>query len=223
MILITGSGISGTTWMWWLMKELGYTTQPTGTDTLTYELLKHKRLVSEIVKGEREWPEVVKHLGGFLKHMNQHIDEHGWDVDHVFVMIRKMEASIDSRRSQGNLTHGSLGIPRKEFKSLHQALRDDMMKEVLKSDMGSCIYNLIERDHPFTIIRYPRAAVDRVYCWDQMREALGDRVKWEAFIDAWEQSRRCGEGIQKRHFIEEGVEPDEKLLSSIKLSSTARK
>ena len=65
MILVTGTGDSGTTFIWAMLRELGYTTDPTGIDRPCFELLRYDSLRPKLESGELEWPQVVKHLGGF--------------------------------------------------------------------------------------------------------------------------------------------------------------
>ena len=213
-ILITGNGVGGTTWLWWLFHELGYTTSPKGIDAHTYELLRNKNLVKRITKGELEWPQVIKHLGGFLKNMNLHVDTHDWEVRHVFMILRKLDSAIASRRRRpSKIKPASMGVSREEFGKMTWDQREEKMKERLIDGVGSGVFQAIERDYPFTVLRFPRAAIDAEYCYEKLKPVLEVNEIWfPAFTDAWERARRQGEGIAPRHFNEEGVEPPESLV-----------
>ena len=204
-ILITGPGSSGTTSLWWLFRELGFTTEPTGIETHTYELMRNKSLVQEITNGKRDWPQVIKHLGGFMLRMNEYIDQYEWDVQHIFVVLRRMDMALATReRKKWALTAKSLGVSREEHAQMSIPQRKDLMRAKLQDGLGGCIYNLVERDYPFTVLRFPRSVIDPSYCYQKLKPVLSD-IWFPQFKDAWERARRQGEGISERHYEEEGV------------------
>lgn len=210
-ILITGNGVGGTTWLWWLFHELGFTTSPEGVDAHTYELLRNKGLVKRITKGELEWPQVIKHLGGFLMNMNIHVDTHEWEVQHVFMILRKLDSAIASRRRRpSKIKPASMGVSKEEFDKMTWDQREEKMKARLVDGVGSGVFQVIERDYPFTVLRFPRAAIDVEYCYQKLSPVI--MRDFEKFEKAWESARRQGEGIAPRHFNEEGVEPPESLI-----------
>lgn len=212
-ILITGSGLCGTTWLWGLMKELGYTTEPTGIETPTYELMRNKTLVGQIEDGRREWPDVIKHLGGFSLNLNEHVDRHGWKVKHIFLILRRLDKSVGRRVSAPrHLTHKSLGVPFEDYKKMSKDEKGARMREILINGAGSAIFNFIERDHDFTVVRYPKAAVDPTYCYQKVRPVLPIHMQFDAFQEAWNRSIRRGNGVRPRHFEEEGIKPPKDIV-----------
>lgn len=214
-ILIMGPGCSGTTFMWSLMKGLGYQTEPVGIEAnrQTPEVLRYSDTFKGIKDGTIEAPKVIKHLGGFCYNLNEHIDTFNWNVEHIFFCLRRLENSIERRNKKG-LSAKMLDVDKKEFSASTEEHKQDILTQELFKMVGAGIFNLIQRDHPFTIIRFPKSIIDANYCWGKTYPV--HHLDFNKFNVVWEKTRRVnwgGEiGVQPRHYEEEGVTPEKEIL-----------
>lgn len=197
-----GPGRSGTTFIWTLLRELGYTTEPEGyPDRAMFEIMRYPDVMARLDKGEIEWPQVIKHLGGFCHNLNSHIDKYDWKIKHIFFCLRKLDRSIELRFEKEIVGHKMLEISKLEFNSLNLEAKKLRMKDILLQETGAGLYNLIERDHPFTVVRFPKSILDMQYCYDLLAPVcdLGPSFeeKWSAANGKW------GEGTRDDHYEEE--------------------
>lgn len=170
-VLIMGPGRCGSTFLFYLLKELGLDTGPHP------EFLRWERTVEKLNRKEKvEFPTIIKHLGGFCLNLNDHIDRFGWSIKHIFFCLRRFEACLNSR----------VGMTMRRTRKSREEATEIMMDEIPHT-VGMGLFNLIERDHPFTVIRFPRSAQDPEYCYNKLSPILED-IDFETFKIAWEKT-----------------------------------
>lgn len=186
MIIVTGTGWNGSTVFLKLLRGLGFTITPPGVDNQAYELLKDKILVDKMIKGEVPWPSAIKHLGGMCFNLNSWVDRCGWDVDHVFLLVRPLENAVARRRIVGGMTRKSLIPPMngEDYNSLSQEQLDEATRTTLRATVGAAIHELIERDYPFTVVNFPRFTTDSDYCFRCLSGVFDDTERFQAVWDA---------------------------------------
>lgn len=166
-VIILGPGRCGTTVLWYLLKEYGV---DTGEEA---EVIQNFR--DELLSGKRRMPYIVKGTGALSRNLNENLDRHKMSVDHIFFCVRRYEPMLASHIKKKKDTGKYKGL------SL-DALTDELSVE-LPETLGITLFNLIERNHPFTVIEFPRSAQDEQYCYDKLTEGLSlDR---EQFSSAW--------------------------------------
>ena len=197
MIIVTGTGWSGSTVFLKLLRGLGYTITPEGEGNQSYEVLKGEELVNKMIKGEVPWPDAVKHLGGMCFNLHEWVDKCGWDVDHVFLLVRPLENALAKRKAVGGMTRKSLVPPLsgEAYKALSPEQLDEATRNTLRATVGAAIHQLVERDYPFTVVNFPRFTTDRDYCWMSLaplynNEQCGWDIErfeavWDAIMDPW--------------------------------------
>ncbi len=169
-ILIMGVGGCGSGFIWGLLGDLGLSNGGIN------EYLRHSGIRGAIANGTAdnwEFPRVIKHLGGFLNNINEHVDRHNWKVEHVFFAVASYDLQMHSYHKRNKKRH-----PGKT--------KEEMLKqytEKYQSALGKGLLNLIDRDYPFTVIRCPRSIKDPKYCYDKLKVVLGD-VSYEEFEKA---------------------------------------
>jgi hypothetical protein len=103
-----------------------------------------------------EFPRLIKHLGGFMNNLNEHVDRHGWEVDHVFLCMNSYDLQMRKYYSRGRV-----------------ALEDRPAKQAqYEQALGRGLIQLNSRDYPFTVIRCPRSIKDVQYCYDKLKVAI---------------------------------------------------
>lgn len=173
VVLIAGPGRSGTTFLWQILRNLGY---DVGGKHQHAEFFRHRR--GAILRGEVPVPYIVKGTGGMCVNLDERIQTFNLDVEHVIVALRNLDSMI---RSQ---------IKMKRNKSIYKGLNDELLYERLKEELprtiGKLFLHLTNFDIPFTIIKFPLSAQDADYCFDRLRGIFDlDRDK---FIEAWEET-----------------------------------
>jgi hypothetical protein len=153
-ILVTGVGGCGSSFVWSLLGACGLSNGGIN------EYMRHKAL-REAMKTKTadnwEFPRLIKHLGGFMCNLNEHVDRHGWEVEHVFLCMTSYELQMKKYYRRGRVP-----VDQREAKQLQY-----------EQSLGQVLIQLNERDHPFTVIRSPRSIKDVQYCYDKMRVVLG--------------------------------------------------
>lgn len=171
MHLISGTGHCGSTAMLMLFEALGYETGNSTYPMCFREFLRDYRVVEQIEKGETPvWPEVIKHLGGFCYNLKSYVNKWNWKVDHVFILIRSLDESVNKRKTK--MSWKSLQVSKKRFDSMKELEKEEKLRNNLIHQIGSLIYSIGELDYSCTLINYPRFAEDKEYCFRKLSEGL---------------------------------------------------
>ncbi len=150
-VLIMGVGGCGSSFIWGLLGDCGLS-----TDGIN-EWIRHSG-IRDVEDGKTfPAPKVIKHLGGFLNNMNTHLDNYGWEVEHVFFCVASLDLQMEAYK-----TRKGGGFDYDHYYTKYQ------------NALGKGLMQLIERDHPFTVIRCPRSLTDPYYCWKKLQVVLGD-------------------------------------------------
>ncbi len=163
--LIAGPGRSGTTFLWRLLKELGFDTGDAP------EFFKDNK--REAQKGNI--PYVVKGTAAMCHELDKYVER--WDLkpDHVIVAMRRFESCIDSR-------------VRMRKRRIPSMTKEDIRRSLLEQvplAMGRLWFHLIEEDYPYTVVTYPESAQDVDYCYHKITEAMGS-IPYDKFVEAWD-------------------------------------
>jgi hypothetical protein len=162
-ILIMGTGGCGSGFVWNLLKRCGLET------TECREWIRQGGIVSSKDPSNFPAPKVIKHLGGFLCNLNSHMDNYGWEVEHIFFCT----ATVDL----------AMAIQRGRMKRRKVAFDHDVELERYYTKLGKGMGQLLERDYPFTIVRCPTSIKDPQYCYDKLKVVLNG-VTYEEFSEA---------------------------------------
>jgi hypothetical protein len=160
-VLIMGTGGCGSGFLWGLLGACGLETLGIN------EWMRHSGIRDALASGTADtfkYPKVIKHLGGFLVNLNKHIDENHWEVEHIFFAVASYDLQIRS-------------YVRRRGKSIRDGIKTkEQVTEESKLDyekaLGRGLLQLIERDHPFTMVRCPRSILDSKYCYDKVKIVL---------------------------------------------------
>lgn len=161
-ILIMGVGGCGSSFLWGMLRACGLETYDIN------EWVRHSGIRTSPDPINFPSPKVIKHLGGFLTNLNHHIDMYQWDVEHVFFATASLELQMrtQKRRMQNRTAEFDLET---EMVNYHEKL-------------GRGMVQLIERDHPFTVVRCPRSITDPQYLYDRLKVVLKD-MTYEKFAE----------------------------------------
>jgi len=102
-------------------------------------------------------PKVIKHLGGFMENLNFHIDRYGWEVEHIFLAVTPFELQMKAYKRRNHVNFDL-----------------DKYTKRYQTSLGKGMIQLVEREHPFTVIRCPRSITDPYYCWKKLNIVLDD-------------------------------------------------
>ena len=109
-------------------------------------------------------PKVIKHLGGFMENLNFHIDRYGWEVEHIFLAVASLDLQMHAYRRRKR------GFSQEYYLDRYQTV------------LGKGMVQLIERDHPFTVVRCPRSIKDPEYCYEKLKVVLNG-MPYEKFAE----------------------------------------
>jgi hypothetical protein len=162
-----GTGGCGSTFLWHMLRNCGLET------TGHREWIRTGGIKKAEDPARFPAPKVIKHLGGFLLHLNQHIENYQWDVEHIFFAISTLDLAMDTCKVR---------CVRKPF---------DYESELQRyySKLGKGLSQLVDSDYPFTIIQCPTFILDADYCYNKLSVVLPDITrgefvaKHEAFIN----------------------------------------
>ncbi|MCI0558387.1 MAG: hypothetical protein MN733_07815 [Nitrososphaera sp.] len=175
-ILIMGAGGCGSGFILGLLRACGLETGPHN------EFMRASGIRDKLKAGvdpKTIWtPKVIKHLGGFLVNLNQHIDRHGWEVQHIFFAVASY--NLQMRAYQ-----------RRQNKTLVEA------DQQYKDGLASAMLQLIERDHPFSMVRCPRSILDVEYCYDKLKVVIPQSLNEFKVIHASQIIPEKIEGLNK--------------------------
>ena len=171
MLLISGDGGSGSSYLVWLLRELGksicpkgyeqyFQDLPTGEPVL-YELLREQRIRDAMaIEDKIEWPDVIKHLGGFCYDLHTWVDRFNWKVDKVFIVTRCLEEGIRRRWLKDPvghpIDHKFLQLPYGDFVRMKPNEVNDRARKVIRERIGAAVFQCIDRDYPYAILPFPK-------------------------------------------------------------------
>jgi len=157
-ILIMGAGGCGSGFLLGILRACGLETGPHN------EFMRWGGVREAIKAGQDPktiyTPKVIKHLGGFLVNLNEHVDRHGWEIQHIFFSVASYKLQMQAYKKRA----------KKTLQEADQQYRDGL---------ASALIQLIERDYPFTMVRCPRSIKDTEYCYEKLKVVLG--IDYEAF------------------------------------------
>lgn len=196
MILISGDGASGSSYLVWLLRELGFSNCPKGYELpdlpsgepVTYELLREKRIQDNMDKIDWSTVGVIKHLGGFSYDLSKWVKKYNWHVDHVFIVTRKLEEGIRRRwlwdPVNHPISHKFLGVTLEEFQKMDKEQIDARARHQVRERIGSAVLECIEMELPFTVMGFPRFAEEPAYLYSCLRPVIGNNYqKFRAAYD----------------------------------------
>lgn len=160
-----GTGGCGSGFIWHLLEDCGLETGG------KQEWMRKSGIRKAIAAGTADsflTPRVIKHLGGFLNNLNEHIDRHKWEVEHIFFAVASFDVQMKEIEFRRNKHH-------KEFDYETEATR-------YRQALGKGLIQLVERDHPFSVVRCPRSLEDPRYCYDKLKVVLGS-LPYERFYE----------------------------------------
>lgn len=168
-ILIMGVGGCGSSFIWRLLDDCGLDTKGINEWMRWSNVRKaHREGTAHLI----EYPTVIKHLGGFITNLNMHIDQNNWKVRHIFFAVSTYDLQIKTYvRRRGERQKG-----------LSEKERYALADKDYKRSLGMGMIQLIERDHPFTMVRCPRTILEPEYCYNQLKVVLDD-MSYEEFYE----------------------------------------
>ena len=164
-----GAGRCGTTFLWYLFKELG---MDTGDEAEWFQ--NHERLGLERI------PKVIKGTGGLCVNLDKYVEKYRLQVGHIFLCTRAFRPMLQSQMKM------------KQDKGIYKGLCLEALQETLEEEIprtfGKALLHICEMNYPFTIIKFPKSAQDVDYCYNTLHKALGERglPLRRVFDEAWE-------------------------------------
>lgn len=179
MILVTGTGQSGTTAFLLLLEALGLDTGK------KHEFLRDEKMWKEIEQGKiPKWPSVIKHLGGFCYNLNSHVDRWNWKVDHIFIVLRNLDqlARKKATKPEKFFRAKALKISNEKLRNLSEDNKKEIIKDNAKDQIGALIFNILDRDYPFSLVEYPKYTENLDYCYKKISPIIP--CTWDTFLQA---------------------------------------
>lgn len=169
MIIVMGPGRCGTTFWLRLFQDLGVDTGG------CHEIFREKP--REIQNPDFQWPRVIKGTGTLCAGLNKWVENRGWEVEHVYLCVREIEANIKSmtKRKKGSREYKGLAP-----ETLYAKIRDEIL-----GGYGQALNQIVSAEYPFTIVKFPKSAQEIGYAYDKFREGP-IQVSYKDFRDAWE-------------------------------------
>lgn len=200
MILVTGEGRSGSGLVVDFLRALGYSWLPKyegfddhGDPDNVYEILRDSKLIRCLDEGKPvEWPDVVKHLGGFQLNIKEWVVRCKWnisDISHVFITINNMDKGISKRWKDpvlSNQLHRACSIEKSVWSAMSLLEQEAAMRNVLRLGLGTGIYNYVDLGIPFTVVQYQRFVSDVEYAKECMEPVIRNHnfnLIWHKLID----------------------------------------
>ena len=199
MVLISGDGASGSSYLVWLLRELGFSICPKGYEHLfkdlpsgepvLYELLREQVIRDDLAKGKKiEWPDVIKNSGGFSFNLHEWVDKYNWKVDLVLIPFRGLEEGIRRRWVKdpvhNPINHKFLKVPYEKFLSMKEDEINERAREVVRERVGAAVLQCTDRDYPFSILPFPKFVLKPTFLYEKLSPILKD-VSFETFYEAF--------------------------------------
>jgi hypothetical protein len=153
-ILLMGVGGCGSGFIWNVLRRCGLET------TEHREWMRQSGVRAAIKAGTHldfPSPKVIKHLGGFLTNMNHHLDVMEWEVEHVFYCVASYDLQIHNYKRRNKSRYS-----------------EEEIIERYERGLGKGLIQLIDRDHPFSLVRCPRSIKEPEYLYGKLKCVLGD-------------------------------------------------
>lgn len=151
-ILIMGTGGCGSGFIWHMLRNCGLET------TDHREWIRSGGITQSDDPRNFPAPKVIKHNGGFLHNLNTHVENFGWEVEHIFFAVATLDLAMDIQKERMTRRGATFDY--------------DYELERYYGKLGRGLDELSESDHPFTIVRCPASILDVGYCWNQLKVAL---------------------------------------------------
>lgn len=170
---IIGPGRSGTTFLWYLFKELGL---DTGTEAEFF-----RKWNDAIDHGEKlTYPLILKGTAGLCLNFNKYLERTGLEVAHIFFCVRRLEPMI--------VSHMKMKRGKGAYKGLDDSALEARLRQELPSTVGSGL--LVSLEYPSTQVEFPRSAEDSSYLYETLQKSLIlDGISKEKFVEAWSKVR----------------------------------
>jgi len=196
-ILIAGPTGTGTTFLLGLMHRLGFDTG--FEDAHVTDVVSNRGKGLEYVRNNRwrkPWlaakdegrdisPYVIKQPTqdhgddggtGILCDVLDVVDENGWNVEHLFLTVRKLTSVV-----------GSVARRAKTGDSVMHKVRGNELRErelLAAEGFYKLVCKLAVRDHPYTLIEFPASVDDPEYCFRKLRPVLNPVMAISTFMEA---------------------------------------
>lgn len=195
MIFISGDGGSGSSYLVWLLRDLGFSTCPSGYELpdlptgepVTFELLREKRIQDNFDKIDWSTVEVIKHLGGFCFNLHEWVDRFNWKVDHVFIVTRGLEEGIRRRKRDNHvLKRQFLQLDANAYALLSDEQKDDRARKVVRERIGAAVLQCVDRNYPFTILPFPKFVREPGFLFNAIEPILKYDCDYFEFLEVYE-------------------------------------
>jgi hypothetical protein len=180
-----------------LLHHMGYSIAPPGLDigdAEGIELMRMKQTLGRIEKGELEWPDVIKHHGGFCLNLPKYVEKYNWEIEHVFILVRNIEDAVGKRvgeksRKADMSRKALMPVPSKEvYDKMSEAELREATANTIHILASSAIHNCEEYRYPYTVINYPRFVTDFWYSWEKIAlKCPGPFGSHNRFKGIWEE------------------------------------
>ncbi len=161
-ILIMGTGGCGSGFIWHMLRHCSLET------TVHREWIRSGGIMQSDDPRNFPAPKVIKHNGGFLHNMNTHVENFGWEVEHVFYAVATLDLAM--------------GIQKERLERRGTTFDYDTELERYYAKLGRGLDQLAESDYPFTIVRCPASILDVEYCWNKLKVVLPS-ITFEQFTE----------------------------------------
>ena len=156
MILVTGTGRSGTSLLMALFTFLGL---DTGFDEKEFERVQSSVSKAGFEKDHDPFPHIVKCIWCSEK-VDAIVNDRNYVIDHAILPIRNLEDSVQSRKRVTSLGEKNGGFD--------EASNENEQKQVNCRRVYTLLYDLAKNDIPFTLLHFPRLANDAEYLWGKL-------------------------------------------------------
>ena len=183
MILISGDGASGSSYLVWLLKELGKSNCPKGYELpdlptgepVTYELLREKRIQDNFDKIDWSTVDVIKHLGGFCFDLHTWVDRFQWKVDKVLIVTRGLEEGVRRRWAKNDIhpiNHKFLQVTYSYFQKMTTEEINERARQVVRERIGAAVLQCVDRDYPFAILPFPKFVREPMFLYNELAPVI---------------------------------------------------
>lgn len=172
VILIVGPGRSGTTFLYYLIKELGF---DCGTYPEYFQGVKRGYLPND-----GNIPYVVKGTGAVCNNLDKYVDIFELNIKHTIVAMRNIESCARSQTKK------------KKNRGIYKNLNDEELYTQLKAQelprtVGNLFFHLTEKEIPFTLVKFPKSAINSKYCYNRLKKIFPLKG-YNAFYNSWKKT-----------------------------------
>jgi hypothetical protein len=163
-VLLMGVGGCGSGFVWNVLRRCGLET------TEHREWMRQSGIRTAVKEGTHldfHSPKVIKHLGGFMTNLNQHLDTHQWEVEHIYLCMASFDLQMHNYK--------------KRRKDKDKPADMEFLTDRYFTGLGRGMVQIAERDHPFSIIRCPRSIKEPEYLYSKLKCVL-DGMTYEEYL-----------------------------------------